>query len=662
MHRSRAILPVATLLLLAACDPGATPTPSDDSAAPSDFDLVLGEPGNGGPVVLNRWVGYVGPSDYSDNEDERCDWFLDRFSAQFEAADAPSGWTARPLFAVTDADDWSVSSRTRVDPADIPTPLRYWCVVEGAIPAGSAAAYEALARNANGGDSFAAPDAVILSPAGIEDDLGPYLEGQFSEHAKRHDPTTPGCEAGAVTTRLVLFDTAPTGLVSSMSAPDPSLGGSEHGYALGQVAETLLCEDGTGRACVAELSSRIAMPYRLDGPTIEWALDASGAGLEHGQVGTLSWLAQSIRREVVARQGAGEQLVFNLSLAWNPVSNGYSGTGWEDQDIDLFSRSEVGAVYAAIRDAQCNGAMVLAAAGNTSPFSDDLTGPLLPAAWAGEPLESAPSCQELGTTGAVLIPSADIGAREGESPLYAVSGIDQNDQPLLVSRPDSDAPIAAFGQAATTDLGAGDYSSPMTGTSVSTLVASATMAAQWALATGEEPATIASTVQGAGPRLPLTLADAFTDAPTLARETHRIDLCAVDGGACCVDQPNPVTTVSVSGTSAAPAVTPGPAATSPISAGFILPQPMGDGCPPCSIQLSGGFLAEPEVTLNNAQLTVTSTSAVSTVYPLGTLTAGAAVAVPLDGMPADIEGAVLSYQGEVASDSHAWEGQVHLVP
>ena len=104
------------------------------------------------------------------------------------------------------------------------------------------------------------------------------------------------------------------------------------------------------------------------------------------------------------------------------------------------------------------------------------------------------------------------------------------------------------------------------------------------------------------------------------------------------------------------------ASTAPVSAGFILPQPFGDGCPACGIQLSGGFVGEPESDLANAELTVTSTSATTTVYPLGTLSAGSAVAIPLDGMPGDIESAVLTYDGEVATASHSWDTQVHIVP
>lgn len=669
--------PLLLLVLLAGC-PGPTGTGEVDGTGGTDgaaeFDWVYINPDGSPPVLVNRYIRYL--EDGGDDEGA-CDSLLTTLASVIEGRGGAelSGWSARPLFGVTDVDDWTSAVRQPVPIDEIPVPLRYYCVVDGPVPSADVELYEEFATEALRGEYGIYPDRMVLSGASLPDDLGPWLDAELIENTHRHNRSTcPGDDA--VTTRLVLFDTAPTGSFRTMEAPSGD--GSEHGWVLGHLAKRLLCDESTSENCVATVQSRQAMPFLASSNSFDWALKADNT-LAHGNFGTLSWLAQALRRETVANLGTTDRLVYNLSLAFHPTSAGLdmSDANWAEADLDRTGLPETSAVYDAMRDAQCNGALVLAAVGNATPYdsSDDPPGPLLPAAWAGVPLGNAPTCDTLGTTGAASIGSTEIAAREDQTPVYPVGAINGTGQELAVSRPRSIPPLLAYGLAGTAQVRTGGFGTPMTGTSTATVVASAAMAAEWAqvsAGTTVEAADIAAGIQTSGDSLASTVGsssviDFFTDINGTDGTPRKVTLCSVQGGACCLQASNSIPSPTLTSVSTLSSLAPTSAPATPSApSGYVLPQPNHDGCPPCGIRggLTGSFIGSPSTTLNNTTLTVTTDAPTltTTTFDLGTLSAGVDIEIPLTGLTGNVESAELQFQGEVLDESQAWNSDLFVLP
>ena len=250
---------------------------------------------------------------------------------------------------------------------------------------------------------------------------------------------------------------------------------SPHGHALLNIAEELLCSatPGTGGVCLAEITSRLALPLYLDRDTGEVESDP-GFG---GEFGTIAGLAESIWDEVVAWQKDGEpgqHLVINLSLGWDPLLGG------RESDMGQWPEA-VRAVYDALEYASCRGAISIAAAGNTrgGPPEPHADGPWLPAAWEERAAPDYATCLRVlqEAPDPSLFPPNDSAAYR---PLvHAVAGVQGNDVPLANASPDSASRLAADSERAVVASRIGVPTASLTGSSVSALKASAAASLVW---------------------------------------------------------------------------------------------------------------------------------------------------------------------------------------
>lgn len=343
-------------------------------------------------------------------------------------------------------------------------------------------------------------DVAVLAPFGVD------REALRQGYAAR-----TGAFAGAVgsytdparrTSRLVLLDSAPTGALASPLPPwrdYAAVGGGVHGYVLAGLAQELICGAGP---CPVELSSRQVLglvsskPARLrDEP------DEKGWG-------TRIDLARGIEAEVSAwvQGGKAQPLVLNLSLGWHPYYGGgpadfmeilgagepanRRGAGVADQPFtwEGFSPDQlapdVRAVLVALTRARCEGAVVVAAAGNYSGGPKGRRGPLLPAAWQSLPDELGLSCARVGVR---------VRAEPAWPLVVAVGAVGSGRADLSVARPGARPPLLAYGDHATpaglAERGGPQNKGVLTGTSVSSLVVAGTLATT--LAYSEEPVDVA---------------------------------------------------------------------------------------------------------------------------------------------------------------------------
>jgi hypothetical protein len=332
---------------------------------------------------------------------------------------------------------------------------------------------------------------IVMAPsaidtAAIEADLYARLQ---------HEAGAPSRGAGgnvrppSATPRVVLVDTAP-----DVKAPWPVSdelwsAPASHGKVLAALLQLLTCPD--REACPVSIGTAQAL-RRTGRPA------ADGTD---GQYGTLTDLAFGIRRAVrrwrvdAAAQQTGP-LILNLSVAWHPLFGGGVPEGWEvdaegasidrlDGTVTKFSWADaapsrqppdVRAVLDALFEARCAGALIFAAAGNRSGGPRGQDGPLMPGAWQALPLESLGSCALRGDTFSPPDPKEPL--------LWAVGGVEASGDELLMGRPDSTPVLTAYAANAWfphTETLLSDPVRPYTGTSVSTVVASATAALTWSL-------------------------------------------------------------------------------------------------------------------------------------------------------------------------------------
>lgn len=211
-----------------------------------------------------------------------------------------------------------------------------------------------------------------------------------------------------------------------------------------------------GNACGAEVLSVLALDATVDqtapGASIKLISQPDG-----GNAGTPSSVANAIWQALTVWKEShqGKKLIINLSIGWEPE----------------FERERVntdGPVFAALQQAASDGALIIAAAGNRSSFAKEYSGLMYPAAYAGQKWDCG-----LVTPCPLLIP---------------VSGVDQNDNPIVVARQFGITPLLAPALAA---LGNPQFLAPaapadakftsMTGTSVSAALVTAAAARVWSL-------------------------------------------------------------------------------------------------------------------------------------------------------------------------------------
>jgi hypothetical protein len=373
---------------------------------------------------------------------------------------------------------------------------------------------------------------VVMAPsaidtAAIEADLYARLQYEVGAAARA---TPAGTVRPAAQPRVVLVDTAPDVARPWPESDEIWTVPPSHGKALAGFLQLLTCPDRV--SCPVEISTAQALRRT-----------SRAADGTEGQYGTLTDLAFGIRRAVrrwrndAAVQRVGP-LILNLSVAWHPLFGGGVPNGWEvdaegasvdrlDGSTTKFSWADaapsrqppdVRAVLDALFEARCAGALIFSAAGNRSGGPRGQEGPLLPAAWQALPLESLGACAAQGAT---------FSPPDSTQPLlWAVGGLEASGTELLMGRPESTPVLAAYAANAwfpITATALPESVRPYTGTSVSTVVASASAGLAWGLGSLSSGAEVMQTLLAKS-------SPGNAVAPWLTASAGSITPSLVDGG------------------------------------------------------------------------------------------------------------------------------------
>lgn len=292
-----------------------------------------------------------------------------------------------------------------------------------------------------------------------------------------------------------------------------------HGRAIGMLIQDLACPDNL--FCPIRLTTSLAFQRRDE------CTDCEMPDLG-GHAGRPAELAVAIHRAVDNWQRSFPEMrmVINLSLGWferfdptRPI---------EDMPIDML------AVYQALNEAHCYGALIFAAAGNTTDGPSPDAGPLYPGAW--ELRDAMPDMECISELG-ILPPGS---RRLDTGPLlYSVGGVDGADNPSLNVRPGGRPRLAApaenLAMETTFSYGA-TFRNVLSGSSVSTAVASAAAALAWSYQTSAPADAIAELLYDSGEPLTGQSAD-YCRGGTGCDPIHRISMCGVLQETCSVWRP-----------------------------------------------------------------------------------------------------------------------------
>ncbi len=346
-----------------------------------------------------------------------------------------SGWSARRLFTTF-----------------IPE-VAGLCVYEWSTPGAAPPISKITELFNNSGATQLTEDVPVLSPMSPPALSGPELAFYNGLRTSLRDhvgtavllpwwPTVPRAA------RIVVVDTTPD--AAHASIPD---GESRHGDTLARLIEDIVCGPaGPDRSCAAEVTTALAMPLLPDGTL----------GPNGGHMGSLVDLARALERAVLKWEGdrlahprtTPPNLILNLSLGWE--HNPFIADCYQDPNAALAPPAR--GVLSILQYAATKGALIFAAAGNDAGGSSRRSGLTCPGAYQ---VRSRPG-----------VPSAPL--------LYAVAGLDYSDKPLETARPSSQTTISAIGLGGISWLPTSTVPQALTGSSVSTAVATAVAAVTWA--------------------------------------------------------------------------------------------------------------------------------------------------------------------------------------
>ncbi len=400
--RKRAfVIALVPLAGLAACMAGSPPAAEEIAVAASALTSADTCPGT-------RWIGHLDQSG---------------------ACPLPTSnaWTPQKLFAGAGA--------------TIPAGLDRYCLYElnhaGLPTAGDLGTLPGY--GAKTAAQWLDADCMVVSALGdtatVVSAITPELDQSFA-NALEAPTSMPFSDGPAV--RVAIVD----------SWPDPALVGNlDHGFGMAGIVQRLACGPGAGPSCFAKPVPHLAL--NLLAPGVRDNVDGGFFGFQ----GRLAW---SIVEAVQAWQSAApnDRLVMNLSVGWDAQCN-LNAAGAVSQVVN--------ATREALEYAACEGALVIAAAGNADTGPSAATGPMYPAAWNEIP---APSCAGPATRPLV----------------YAVAGVDGLDRPLANARPGGRAVLNAPAFQVPGVMSAGGVTviaGPFTGSSVAAAATSAVAAAVW---------------------------------------------------------------------------------------------------------------------------------------------------------------------------------------
>lgn len=355
---------------------------------------------------------------------------------------AVAGWTATPLFG-----------------SGAPKPLGGYCryawngaALPGAQDVATLANQLVVLTNSS---NVPEADCPVVAPLGFA--TSPLIRKPLHAALRSQASAVDSLPPGAAQVRVAVVDSA--------AKPFASLQEDKlaHGRAVGRVIDELGCIP--GGHCVADVHNYLGLPQLS-----EQLVDYENGGF----YGTRGQLAQAIQKAVdtwaydfaKSPKHVAPRLILNLSVGWVPE---YGGT--DPKKMPLPAR----AVYDALVHAACYGALTVAAAGNVS--GDASAGPMLPGGW-----ETVPAPTKCAGPYAKLPTPYALWPAPGQpaSLVTAVSAVDELDRPLASTRPKGQSRLVAYGHnVVVPDTRADGYTQILSGSSMSTAVATAAAAAAW---------------------------------------------------------------------------------------------------------------------------------------------------------------------------------------
>jgi Subtilase family len=508
------------MLTAAACSIGG-PT-SGEAPAGGDGALGVGRAPLTQPLNCGgtRWIAIM------NSPAAVCDFY-----APSSSSSSPSGWSSEPLFKPT--------------AGTLPDDLNRYCLVTWTastppiMPSPPSVEIDSLVGNPD--LTNVTEDCSVILPQstsglGLEERLA-YEHRGWIHAAAGGLSHLPQPITSLRPTRLAIVDNAPESLgpnpgsatlnpLPPILAQAPSTPFGEHGEVMAYIGRDLGCPEGETSSFRCAVHAETVLAMRDGNPNPQ-----PNAG---GLFGTRSELARAIlravedwKKDVLSGEKAEPRLVINLSLGWEEHSADTKSSSSKDCNVarsnELDSPSQ--AVYDAIVYARCHGALVLAASGNETggpaPLRHEgLTCPARFMVWdapdddycAKGPLSGTPSFDAIyrERTELDLRPSVIAGAYD---PLvYPIGGVDFGDVPLAPHRPQSLPQLVApahlgssYENDSTTVAAATilplQAPSSLSGTSVSTAIASAIAATAWAYSPDLAPADVMDLLHRTGTNL-----------------------------------------------------------------------------------------------------------------------------------------------------------------
>lgn len=324
-----------------------------------------------------------------------------------------------------------------------------------------------------------------------------------------------GTEPWRVDVDVAVIDTVPAWSSAAVN---------EHGFQMEGIIDDIACPSGT-TGCAAQTRQVLAMPRENWASPPDWW--NGGSHGTQGDVALAIYVAvQSWRQNLIANPlSAPPRLVLNLSLGWDRNL---------PDTVDPL-RGPHHALKSVLQFAACEGVLVFAAAGN-NPVEGcpaEHVDALGPANFEAQPMLTPSECAALG------FPTSTSGYPVFGTPLpyepllHAVGGVDELDAPLLNARQNGEPRLVALGANGSSNSGLGSGSrEALTGTSVSTAVASGTAALIWSYRPALRPHEVVEILYNSGWVLGRN-ADFGLGVPM---GTRRISTCASLANAC-VGQP-----------------------------------------------------------------------------------------------------------------------------
>ncbi|MCH9683715.1 MAG: S8 family serine peptidase [Deltaproteobacteria bacterium] len=353
------------------------------------------------------------------------------------------------------------------------------------------------------------------------------------------------------------------GVVDAGSSDPASVARIAHAESMVRIIELLACPGPD--ACGVDTRKALALPLVSDGTLA----DPGG-----GDYGTRAHVAVGIMeavtawRQELANAEAPSRLVLNLSLGWVGASQTTCGLGGAcgctEQDpwcgglthvADFMAyvgaagswsappyptQLAVEAVHGALLYASCQGAVIVAAAGNAKDASCN-GAPVAPASWADLRAPTEVECEALGFFPPAGLPPNWV-LHEPNAPLLVpVAAVDHHDRPLALTRPGSYTRLVApgFHVSAERDANA-PHMDPVSGTSAAAAAVSAGVASLWSHDPTLGPRSVVDALYLHGDPVGGVAQLSTYGSPAVA-PTRRLSICGalhgVLGIEACVDPP-----------------------------------------------------------------------------------------------------------------------------